>query len=250
MTVTEPAIGAVVVAIARTGGLALTAPVIGDSGVSLRARLVLVLAVGMAVGANRDGVAFADLPPLVALELALGLLTGLSARFILARVATAGQLMGLSLGLGFASQYDVHAGESAGTIRTLLSTLAGLAFLAAGGLESIVRSVAAPAHVAQLATLGPTLMREGTAAMAQGLTLAAPILLASLIGNIGLAVMNRAAPAINIFSMAFAAVLLLGGIVLLSTAGDLVMGINDDARDAASALHPTGVSMSDAAVQL
>ena len=41
------------------------------------------------------------------------------------RAAIAGQLFGLSLGLGFASQYDIHAGESAGTIRSIISTIAG-----------------------------------------------------------------------------------------------------------------------------
>jgi flagellar biosynthetic protein FliR len=233
MTLSEPEIGAVIAALARVGGLAATAPVLGDTGVSVRARLVFVLVVGAAVGANRAPLAFSALPAVAAVELAVGIVTGLTARMILSRVAIAGQLMGLSLGLGFAAQYDIHAGESAGVLRTLCTTFAGLAFLAAGGLEAIVRSAAArPADLAQLTELGPAFVRHATAAFSHGLALAAPILLAALVGNLALAVMNRAAPAVNVFSIALGAVLILGGAVLLATAAHMVGSTTDTARSA------------------
>ena len=43
MTLSEPEIGAFVAVLARVGGLAATTPVVGDSGVSVRARLVFVM---------------------------------------------------------------------------------------------------------------------------------------------------------------------------------------------------------------
>jgi flagellar biosynthetic protein FliR len=233
MTLSEPEIGAFLAVLARVGGLAAAAPVIGDPGVALRPRLVFVLAVSAAVGANRAPVPFSVLPMTAAIELAVGLATGFVARAIMSRVAVAGQLMGLSLGLGFAAEYDPHAGESAGVMRTLCATLGGLAFLAAGGLEAIVRSAAAsPADLAQLSALGPALVRHATAAFTHGLALAAPIVLAALVGNLALAVMNRAAPAVNVFSIALGAVLVLGGGVLLATAAHLVGTATDTARSA------------------
>ncbi len=237
MTLSEPEIGAYLAVLARIGGLAATAPVIGDPGVALRPRLVFVLAVTAAAGASRAPVAFAVLPAVAALELAVGLATGLTARAVVSSVAIAGQLMGLSLGLGFAAQYDPHAGESASVLRSLASALAGLAFLTAGGLEAIVRSAAAsPAELSQLAALGPAFVRHATAAFGHGLALAAPIVLASLVGNLALAVMNRAAPAVNVFSIALAAVLVLGGTVLLATAAHLVAGAIDASRIAIDVL--------------
>ncbi len=231
MTLSEPEIGAFVAALSRAVGLAATAPVIGDQGVPMRARLVFVMAIAFAVGPSRPGVGFADLALVSIVELAVGILTGLSARFVMSRAAVAGQLVGLSLGLGFASTYDVRAGESAGTLRILVTSIAGLVFLAVGGLEAIVHSVAAsPAHIGHVALLGPELLREGTAAFTHGLSLAAPIVLAALVGNLGLALVSRAAPAANVFSIALAGVLILGGVVLLSTAGELVGGIATDAR--------------------
>jgi flagellar biosynthetic protein FliR len=239
MTLSEPEIGALIATLARVGGLAATAPVIGDPGVSMRARLVFLLAVTAVIGPNRAPVTFAALPFVAAAELAVGIVTGLTARIVLSRVAIAGQLMGLSLGLGFAAQYDVHAGESAGVLRSLTSSIAGLAFLATGGLEAIVRSAgSSPADITQLATLGPAFIHHATAAFGHGVALAAPILLSAFVGNVALAVMNRAAPAVNVFSIALSAVLILGGLVLLATAANLVGGATDTARAAIDVLLP------------
>jgi flagellar biosynthetic protein FliR len=237
MTLSEAEVGALIATLARVGGLAATAPVIGDPGVAARAKLVFVLAVTAAIGFARAPVELSALPVVASVELAVGLVTGLTARFAMSRIAIAGQLMGLSLGLGFASQYDLHAGESAGVLRSMLTTLASFAFLTAGGLEAVVRSAAAsPANIAQLAALGPALIHHATSAFGHGLALAAPIMLAALAGNIALAVMNRAAPAINMFSIALSAVLILGGMVLLATSAHLVAGLSDTARAAIDAL--------------
>ena len=75
-------------------------------------------------------------------------------------------------------------------------------FLGSGGLEAIFRSVAAsPTSITDVAFLGPQLVRAATSAMGHGLALAGPIVLAALVTNVGLAVMNRAAPAVNVFSI-------------------------------------------------
>jgi flagellar biosynthetic protein FliR len=234
---TELEIGAFVATFLRCVGLAVTSPVIGDNGVSMRARLAFVVGVTIALGPLRQGVAYSELATSGSLELAVGAMTGLVARFVIARVAVAGQLIGLSLGLGFAAQYDSHANESAGTFRMLATTLASLAFLAAGGLDEIVRSIAAnPARPDHLLTLGSALIEQGTSAMGHGLALASPIVLAALVGNVALALMNRAAPAANVFSIAFAAVLVIGGIVLLATASGFVTGVAEVAKEAAGAI--------------
>ena len=120
MHITDPEIGAFVATLARAGGLVASAPVVGDNGVPVRAKLIFVLTIGLTVGPNRPGIPLADVALVAIIELCVGLLTGLCARFIMQRAAVAGQLFGLTLGLGFASQYDIHAGESAGTILSLI----------------------------------------------------------------------------------------------------------------------------------
>lgn len=76
--------------------------------------------------------------------------------------------------------------------------------------------------------------------MGHGLALAAPIVLAALVGNIGLALISRAAPAANIFSIALAAVLIIGGLALVATSGDLIAGLTSDAREAITVLTGGG----------
>jgi flagellar biosynthetic protein FliR len=237
MILSEPEIAGCVAVLTRAGGLAVSAPLVGDPGTPARVRLVFVVGIAFALGPSRQGLSYAALPTVVILEAAIGLVTGVTARFVLSRVAVAGQLLGLHLGLGFASEYDHRAGESAGTVRTLVMTLAGLAFLGVGGLEAIVRSVAAgPAHATQLALLGPMLLHHGTTAFGAGLALAAPVVLAAVVGNLGLAVLNRAAPAVNVFSISLAGVLVLGGMVLRATAPNLIASIVEIARTATHAL--------------
>ena len=240
MTITEPQIGAFVAVLARAGGLVATAPVIGDTGVPMRAKLIFVLAICAVVGPNRPDIPLADVAGIAILELSVGLLTGLSARFIMSRAAVAGQLFGLSLGLGFVNQYDPHANESAGTIRVLITTIAGLVFLASGGLESIVRSASAgPATIGQVVQLGPTLMAHGTSAFGHGLALAAPIVLATLVGNVGMALISRAAPSANVFAVAMPAILILGGMALMGSSGELIGGLTNDVREALNVLTGT-----------
>lgn len=239
MTLTEPEIGALIATLARATGLVATAPVIGDGGIPIRARLALVIAIVVAIGPSRDGIPLADVGGIAVLELAVGLLTGLAARFVMARAAIAGQLFGLSLGLGFAAQFDLHAGESAGTLRSLVTTIAGLVFISAGGLEAIVESAAAaPASVGQLSALGPLVLEQGTSAFVHGVSLAAPVLLAALVGNLGFALVSRAAPAANMFSIALAGVLVLGGVALLGGSGELVHRLDDYARTAVEIFSP------------
>jgi flagellar biosynthesis protein FliR len=235
---TEPEIGAFIAVLCRAGALLATAPVIGDAGVSVRARLAFCVAIAFAVAANRPGVPFEQLPTVAALEIAAGVISGLTAQFVLARIAVAGQLMGVGVGLGFASEYDPSAGESAGMLRMLASTLAGLAFLSTNGLGQIVRSVATPPDPMVMVIGGTALLREGAAAFGHGLALAAPVLLAALVGNLGMAVVNRAAPGVNIFAIALAVVLVLGAIVLLATAGNFVVTVTHTAGEAAHMLAP------------
>lgn len=234
MNIDGPMLGAFLVALCRATGLAATAPVIGDAGVPMRAKAIFVVVCSMAVAANRGGVDIANIGIQAPLELAVGILTGLSARFVMARVAVAGQLIGISLGLSFASQYDSHAGESATTVRTFLTTIASLAFLAAGGLEAIVRGIAAPVSIFDLAVLGPQLVAQACSAMGAGLQLAAPLVLAALVANIGLAIVNRAAPAVNVFAISMGVVLLCAGSVIGAGGNGIFGGVADIAHDAAN----------------
>ena len=231
-----------VACLARAGGLAFTAPLLGDKGTSSRVRLVFVVAVA-AVLTGRQGAATVDPAALLAtvpLELGAGVLTGITARLILDRVATGAQLIGVHAGLGFAQAYDPSVGESASAFRGLIAAIAGIAFLAADGLEALVRALATP--------VGPAVIADGlsgavTAALsvsAAAIGVAAPVLLAATVVNVGLALVNRAVPAVNVFSVSLPVVLLVAGIALLATASTTAGAIDHAAHDAVATLIGSG----------
>lgn len=227
-----------VAAMARAGGLAFTAPLLGDRTTPVRVRLVFTMAVaavlaGRAHGATPEpALALAAVP----LELAAGLLTGTTVRLILERVATGAQLIGIHAGLGFAQSYDPAAGESASALRGLVAAVGGLAFLAAGGLEAMVRAIATPVGPLALAHGLEGALAAAIAVSAGALGVAAPILLTATIVNVGLALINRAAPAVNVFSVSLPIVLLAAGVALLATASHTAAAIDRTASDAVGLL--------------
>ncbi len=235
----EVATGPFVAALARAGGFAFTAPLLGEPSTPVRARLVFAVAVAVAVGGAAPAQDLNVVIALVPLELGAGALAGVSARLVLDRVAAGAQLIGLHLGLGFAADYDVRAGESASAVRRVISAIAGLAFLAAGGLEAGVRCVATPLAATDLGEL-TSAVALATSVMTHAVGFAAPALVAATIINIGLAVINRAAPALNVFSVSLTAVLVGGGLVLLGSAPTLAASIDGTARAAADLLTSWG----------
>lgn len=231
--------GPFVAALARAAGFAFTAPLLGEASTPVKARLAFAVAVASAVSMAAPHQELGLVMALLPLELGIGALAGASARLVLDRVAAGGQLIGMHLGLGFASDYDVRAGESATSARRLISALAGLAFLGAGGLEAGVRCIATPIAVHDLHHLTGAI-NLSTSVMVHALAFAAPALIAATIINLGLAVMNRAAPALNVFSVSLTAVLLGGGLVLFASAPAMASAIDGTARTAVDLLNDWG----------
>jgi flagellar biosynthesis protein FliR len=243
-------------AMARTAGLCATAPLLGDPELPRRLRVGFVVLLGatlaplhaaaasslgvdLALATGATGASLAALVPALATELALGLCIGAAARFTLAAAELAGQLAGISLGLGFAEQYDPARGEATVAGQRLARTIAALAFLYAGGLDALVRAAATPASPAaldQLPAAAEYALRMATLAATLGLGLAAPLLLAALLANLAVALANRTAAAVNLFTVGLAASLLAVGAALLVAAPQLAAGFQTLAERAAIAL--------------
>ena len=124
-----------------------------------------------------------------------------------------------------ATQPSVCSGDTVGDSSPGVTATARAMWVAVGGFPGLL-------------TGSTELLRQGTACFGYGLSLAAPIILAALIGNVGLAVMNRAAPAVNVFSIALSAVLLVGIALLIASAGGFVAGAVDVAHAAVTSLNP------------
>lgn len=215
---------------ARTSGLVMTAPLIGSRYVPARVR-VLVAAVLALVLAS----ALPNLPPLpddpwrVMAYAGANVFYGATLGFVMwvavSAITVSGEMMGLSMGLGFARL----TAPATGTVMPVVSELmlwAGLmAYLAAGGPQWLVAALyhsfsANPfAHVSSGGWHAIAL--EGERMFTDGLWLALPVVIAGLAVNAVLGVVTSLAPALNIFSIGFPLLYLMGMWLLLASSSDI-----------------------------
>lgn len=227
MRITEPQIAGFIAAFARTAAWAQTAPMVGDRNVSMRTRAGASAIVAAAIAGARAPIDYTTLFALIPAELLFGALGGWAARLVFAGIEAGGQLLGLQLGLGFAGTFDPDAADEATPTRRIAGSLAGLAFLQANGLEAMVRFLATPLAVSRGAEARiMSIVERGGDMFVASVRVAAPLLLAGVVANMTVAIASRAAPALNAFSVALALFLVVGGVVLASTAPMFVQELN------------------------
>jgi len=234
--ITPAVIGGFIVCFARATALLFAAPLTGDKTLPPRVRAGVAISLALALAPLRGEVALATLPAVLPLEIALGLLGGFACRLVLAGVEAGGQLIGLQLEMGFAGTFDPSMGEESLPTRKLAHALAGLAFLATDGIEALVRALSGPpARVRTLAAAAASMLDGGATVMTAAVRLAAPLMVAALVANLGAGLVSRAAPALNVFSAAIALVLIVGAVTLLATSPAFVRDIMAAARGASAA---------------
>lgn len=154
-------------------------------------------------------------------EAAVGLVAGLCARLPLLCVEAGVQVISVSAGLGIASLLDPGSDEEVHALTELIAYAALVLFFATGGhhqlLLALHRSLEqlppGAAHLDRQTAL--TILGLGGDLLALVVEVAAPVMLVTLVLNLALALVSRAAPAVNIFSVSLAAVLLVGMVTLI-----------------------------------
>ena len=210
----------------RILALLSTAPVFGAAQVPVRVRAGLALAIAVALTPT--------LPPMPTLDflsgagvvlllqqILIGAALGMTVLLIFTTVQFAGTAMGLQMGLGFSSFFDPVEGVQITTLASFLNLLAMLLFLAFDGhillLGVLARSFSllpVSPGMGLAATAWHTLVLEGGVIFSLGLALAAPVIGVLLIANIGMGVLSKMAPQLNIFAVGFPLFFLLGFVAL------------------------------------
>jgi flagellar biosynthesis protein FliR len=210
----------------RALAMLATAPVLGHDAVPVRVKVGLAAAIALAIAPLvPPGPSPASAEALGALfqQFAAGLALGLTAQLAFAAVELAGDLIGLQMGLSFATFVDPENSQAAPIIGSLLGVVAMLVFLGLDGHLALITSLAESfrvmppgAPLSQLADLR-ALVRWGGEMFQLGLHISLPVVAALLAANLALAVLVRAAPQLNIFSVGFPATLLIGFAVLAAS---------------------------------
>ena len=232
MTLAFALLGAFLAVFVRTAAWLSVGPLTGDVMVPPRYRVAVAALIALVLAPLRPPIAIEALPALLPGELLIGVAIGFSVRLVLSGVEAGGQLIGLQLELGFAGVFDPLLREESLPTRRIAYCLGALCFLATGGLESCVRALA---YAPSLGSGSPAiifsrLMDAASVVPLYGLRIAAPTMLATTVANLAVALASRAAPALNVYSVALAAVLVLGGAALAATAPALLRELMLDAR--------------------
>lgn len=214
--------------LARILAVLATAPVFNNVALSMQARLIIGLAISVALAPALP--ATQGIPPgswvgliVLAQQILIGIVIGFTLRLVFTAVDVAGELIGLQMGLGFASFYDPQTASQTPVMSEFLGLLATLIFLALNG-HLLTLSVLAesftllPVAVAPFAAKGfAALLSWAATLFSTGVLLALPLIAALLIANIALGVLARIAPQLNIFAVGFPVTIVAGFTVLALT---------------------------------
>jgi flagellar biosynthesis protein FliR len=152
-------------------------------------------------------------------QLIIGLAIGFSMRLVFSAVEIAGQLVGMSMGLGFASFYDPQSQGQSTAVNQFLVLLSMLIFLSLDGHLLIVTAVANSFVTMPIAIGGSginplKIAMWGGGIFNSGLMLALPAVTALLITNMALGILTKTAPQLNLFGIGFPITLSIGFVVL------------------------------------
>jgi len=153
-------------------------------------------------------------------QLLIGIALGVTMRIIFAAVQTAGEFVGLQMGLSFASFFDPSTGSNTAVLARLLNTITLLVFIAMNGhllmIGGLVRTFEVlPISGAALDVNGWGILLEWSEQIVvSGLLLALPVMVVLLTINLSLGILNRTAQQLSVFAVGFPISLTVGLIIL------------------------------------
>ncbi|MFL5040972.1 MAG: flagellar biosynthetic protein FliR [Xanthobacteraceae bacterium] len=219
---------------ARIGTMVMLLPGLGELSVPARVRLTLALVL-TAVLFPLHRAAFAlDLksfgPVLLLLgqELFIGVVLGLTARLTISALQVAGSVVAQQLGLGFVTAVDPTQGQQ-GLILGNFLTILGIALIFATDLHYYViaalhdsYALFRPGEMPLAGDVAALLTRTVAAAFRIGIQLSGPFLVFGLLFNVGLGVLSRLMPQMQVFFVGMPLSILLGFVALLLVIGAMM----------------------------
>lgn len=211
---------------ARVGVLVMLLPGIGERVMPARIRLALALMLTLVFLPMARPLLPAATPILTLfIELMIGLTLGLTARLLIGALQTAGAVLAQDLGLSFAQSVDPTAG-SQGTALSNLLVLLGATLVFTTDLHHLAISAIGASYMRLPPGIVPPAGDAATLAVATMATsfslavkIAAPFAVFAIVFNIGLGVLSRMMPSLQVFFLALPASVLLGMLMLFVTIG-------------------------------
>ncbi len=222
-----PAIAAAFLLIfARIGTMLMLLPGLGEQSFPSRMRLSVALALTvlmLPLHRNAYQIDLRTLAPVITMlgeELLIGALLGLTARLTISALQVTGSIVAQQIGLGFVTAVDPTQGEQGVLVGNFL-TLTGVMLVFATDLHYLViaalddsYTLFEPGRVPLTGDMAAHVTNLVTGAFRVGVQLSAPFLVFAMLFNLGLGIMARLMPQMQVYFVGLP-LSILGGLLLL-----------------------------------
>ena len=222
-----PALGAAFMLVfARIGAMVMLLPGLGEVNIPVRVKLGIALALTLIIlplhraAYHVDMQSITPLAVLMVHEIIIGVVLGATARVTLSALQVAGSIIAQQLGLGFVTSVDPTQGQQGVLIGNFL-TLLGIALLFATDTHYLVIAalndsykIFSPGELMPSGDVAALATRAFAAAFKIGLQLSAPFLVFGLVFNIGLGVLARLMPQMQVYFVGVPLSIFMGFIIL------------------------------------
>ena len=207
-----PALAAAfMLAFARIGAMVMLLPGLGETNIPVRVKLGIALLLTLVILPLHRAAYHIDMQsitPLLVLmvhEIVIGIVLGATARVTLAALQVAGSVIAQQMGLGFVTAVDPTQGQQGLLIGNFL-TILGVTLLFATDSHHLViaalndsYSIFSPGEMMSSGDVADLATRAFAAAFRIGMQLSAPFLVFGLVFNIGLGVLARLMPQMQVY---------------------------------------------------
>ncbi|CAN1552308.1 FliR Flagellar biosynthesis pathway, component FliR [Rhabdaerophilaceae bacterium] len=223
---------------ARVGTMMMLLPGLGERSAPGRMRLILALFVTLAIipivrsTIPSGALTLQTAVPLLITELLVGFTFGLMGRFLMGSLQTAGVLISQQIGLSFTMALDPTGGDrgQSAAISSFLAMLgvslilaANLHHVAIAGIVDSYKTIL-PGSTPESGDAAQLAILVASSAFSTGVQISAPFLVFGLVFNIGLGVLSRMMPQLQIFFLAMPAAILLGTVIFIFVLGTMMEG--------------------------
>lgn len=209
----------------RIGAMLMAAPIFSTRQIPVRFRMLLTVLITLVVQpvlppSQVVSVFSTDALLIAVQQIAIGVALGFLMQMTFNALIFGGQVMAYSMGLGFASMMDPTNGVQVPVVAQFWLILAMLAFLMMNGHLVLISAIVDTFTVLPVSTDGLTragiweLLAWTSRMFAAGVLMAMPVIISLLLTNIGMGVVTRAAPQLNIFAIGFPITMLMGFVLM------------------------------------
>jgi flagellar biosynthesis protein FliR len=211
---------------ARVGAMVMLMPGFGESNIPVRVKLGIALLLTLIIlplhraAYQVDLSSMSSLAVLMVHEIIIGIVLGATARVTLSALAVAGSVIAQQLGLGFVTAVDPTQGQQGLLIGNFL-TILGMTLLFATDSHHLVIAalnesyrIFSPGELMPSGDVAALATRAFSAAFKIGMQLSAPFLVFGLVFNIGLGVLARLMPAMQVYFVGVPLSIMAGFLIL------------------------------------